>query len=84
MKIISALLILLITGCTTATEIRSPNGQKGFAIECKNMTSCYAKAGEVCPSGYNLVDNDTRTTGASVAFNNAIIQSRSTVVVECK
>jgi hypothetical protein len=54
------LLLPLLFGCTTATEIRGPQGQTMHLIECpgtaNSMGACFNKANSLCPSGYETLD----------------------------
>jgi hypothetical protein len=50
-----------LTACTTAQEIRRPGGQTEYVIGCGAGTGwnvCYARANELCPSGYNTLAED--------------------------
>jgi len=57
-----ALLTLLAarSGCVTARPLTLPSGAQGEVILCNGMArsiaDCYEKAGEACPSGYDVVD----------------------------
>lgn len=53
-----ALTFATLTACTTAQEIRRPNGDIEYVIGCGAGTGwnvCYARANELCPSGYNTL-----------------------------
>ena len=48
----------LVSGCTTAQEIRRPNGEREFLIACGaalGWNICYDRANELCPSGYKTL-----------------------------
>ncbi|WP_115631842.1 hypothetical protein [Buttiauxella agrestis] len=65
--------IFALAACTTTTEINRGEGKKQFLIACGASTpwsTCYDKANEVCPSGYNDVSK-------SGGFN------RKELTVEC-
>ncbi|MGF6440125.1 hypothetical protein QF002_000934 [Paraburkholderia youngii] len=50
-----------LTACTTAQEIRRPGGSTEYVIGCGAGTGwnvCYARANELCPSGYNTLAED--------------------------
>lgn len=82
------LLVLTIAGCTTATEMYGPEGERLISIDCTaasgTMAPCYEKAAEVCPAGYRLIER-TDTVGAPVITAFAVTHTaRRSVVVECK
>jgi hypothetical protein len=56
--------------------ITLPNGLQGQRISCngthQDYDSCFAKAGEVCPDGYDIVDS-----------SNDIEHVRRSVIVRC-
>jgi hypothetical protein len=47
-------LALLLTACTHSKRITAPTGGEGYAIDCYQITDCYAEAGEVCSNGYDM------------------------------
>lgn len=52
---------VLLAGCTTTQEIRRPDGAAEFLIACGaslGWNICYAKANEICPSGYTTLSED--------------------------
>lgn len=69
---IQLLLVLLLSGCATSSELYLANGQKGYAINCNgaanSISTCYEKAGELCGSkGYTLLDRDGEAHGFGIA-----------------
>ena len=56
MKLILPLtLAALVAGCSTAQEIKRPDGSSEYDIQCGAATGwdiCYSKANEICPGGY--------------------------------
>lgn len=70
---------LTMAGCAYR-EVRLPDGDEGFAIECSgtgdSWASCYDVAGELCDSsGYEIINKASDTTEDSA--------SRS-MVIKCK
>jgi hypothetical protein len=61
-NILLLLPLLVIMSCTTAKEITMPSGAKGYAVNCggtaNTWSSCYVKASESCPMGYNVLDKN--------------------------
>ena len=50
--------LLLVAACTTAQEIRRPNGNIEYLIACGSSLGwniCYDRANEVCPNGYTTI-----------------------------
>lgn len=47
-----------LAGCTTAKQIIGPDGTHVYAIDCHPAmpNDCLEKAGEVCPSGYMVLN----------------------------
>jgi hypothetical protein len=70
-----ALLAVLACGGPAATsrQIRGPDGQDNWvAIVCKGVQmNCYARAGEVCPMGYEVADSEGHEGQASSGFANS-------------
>ena len=57
-KTIAVLFALFtLTSCIDAprTEFMGPNGKMVYAISCQTMDDCAAEAGELCPSGHDIV-----------------------------
>ena len=82
--------ILGLVGCATSREIASgPNGRPIHFIRCGSavLEACYAKAAEVCPKGYNLIDQQQAANGILTAptSNSAIfVKGPTSMAVECK
>ncbi|MES1182204.1 MAG: hypothetical protein ABUL60_00240 [Myxococcales bacterium] len=60
---------MLVPACgnAVARPVTTPSGRRGFAIDCRrNQNNCFEKAGEVCPQGYEIVDDARGTTGVQV------------------
>lgn len=56
--IIVSALIALLSSCTTAEEIRRPDGKTQYIIACGaalGWNICYDRANELCPQGYTDV-----------------------------
>lgn len=84
--------IFLISGCATANEVYTPDGQKGYSINCsgKALTwgMCYEKAGELCGTrGYEIIFKSDEQ-GASVVANQFGLYGGSTasrsMIIKCK
>lgn len=62
MKLFVLIVITVTTlACTTAQEIRRPDGSTEYRIACGaglGWNICYDKANKVCPSGYTTLSED--------------------------
>ena len=55
---VGAGVVLALGGCSTAQEIRRPDGRVEYLIACgagAGWNLCYAEANKRCPSGYDTV-----------------------------
>lgn len=83
MRSILTLLLLapMVTACTTARPMALPGGGQGYMVGCNGiqhtMADCYAKAAEICPTGYDIVS----ATAESVPVINPYAR---TMMVRCK
>jgi hypothetical protein len=76
--------VLLLSACAIVTPFNGPNGRPAYSIRCgMNVDACLAKAGEVCPAGYYMVD---RTAGTAImpSGGSFIAAPQHTLAVECK
>lgn len=60
----TVIVCLLLTGCATATPINRGAGQQSeYFLECNGAavpwSKCYAKANQVCPGGYDTLEQAT-------------------------
>jgi hypothetical protein len=77
--------VLVLVGCATATPITTPNGTPGYVIECPDdLPACYQKAAEVCPSGYNVLNQSTASAGAVLVGNTMVASNNHQMTIECK
>lgn len=69
------ILVLLLAGCATATEIKTGDTQQSYIIGCHgmalSMASCFEKANEVCPYGYTPLGNAGESYPLTVAQGTA-------------
>lgn len=89
-----ALLILplLIVGCATSQEIVLPSGDKGFTVNCgtyegNSWSACYKKAGEMCPTGYDILEkneSEDKTLIANQYSIQTLDDDQRTLVIQCK
>jgi hypothetical protein len=83
-------LVVVASACgPTATPIRGPDGTQWWSIACRHSQSeCWAKAGDVCPRGYETADQSGGTTGAT-AINTGytttvVTHYRGEMLIRCK
>jgi len=88
MRFLAAIFLTVLTACASITpqSIRGPNGRQAFAMKCSGMgrtlEACYAKAGELCSSGYTIVDRASGTV--AVPVNGGVMAApTNTLVIEC-
>lgn len=84
-------LILLLAGCTRAAQIVTPDGHQGYAVSCNgsmNSTgSCYEKAGQMCPTGYNIHDGGSESRNFIVASGGGLAGGTATnrhLIISCR
>ena len=78
---------VLIGGCAvSATPIMGPNGGEAYAMNCKGpVEKCYSKAGELCPSGYDVIDRASTAFSVTNSHTGATtVGSRNSLMIECK
>ena len=101
MKNLSILaLAVLLAGCALgplgpykAKIISLPNGEKGKAVDCRNITTCYTRATEACAGEYEILDKSTQQkteldgrfdwrSGRLVSYPSSYTQL--TLLIKCK
>ena len=81
--------LLALAACAEVTPeyFKGPNGRDAYVMRCSGLgrtwAKCYAKAGEICPSGYEVVGQQSGTVAVPVE-GGIIAAPRQTLVVECK
>ncbi|QWD71584.1 hypothetical protein [Polynucleobacter sp. UB-Raua-W9] len=86
-----ALLAVLagVVGCASVAPVKfvGPNGKTAYSMRCsgmgRSMEECYQRAGEVCPSGYNIIDNSSGTV-AMMTQGTMIAGVKRDMAIECK
>jgi hypothetical protein len=82
---------LCLTACATAAPVALPNGTKGYSIDCSgggfSIADCMNKAAEVCKGSYQIVGQDSASTGGVVmpAGNGGVFIAgmQRTMIVSC-
>jgi len=91
MKLLLTTLLISIglAGCMSIDPVpfKGPSGKQGYSMKCSGMgrslDACYQKAGEVCPSGYSIVDRSSGTVGF-MNQGTMMMAPQNGLVIECK
>lgn len=64
---ITVISAMLAACAVPVKQVNGPGGKTAYALSCAGMgrtkASCYEKAGQVCPTGYILYDDNTAAYG---------------------
>lgn len=81
----------LLSGCAVSHQTVMPDGRKGYSINCSGSAMswnyCYEKAGEQCPTGYDILSKDGDVNagfGAGNGWAAGAAGSTRTLLVACK
>ena len=88
-KSLTILLLLPQIGCAVpVTQITGSNGQPAFSMKCSGMgrdrQDCLTKAGEICPKGYSILDDNSQTNGAVMSQGSLIIAHKEYMTISCR
>lgn len=85
---LSNVLFLLASCAVTATPVTGSNGKQAYSMKCsgymRDRQDCLIKAGQLCSSGYDVLDDNSRTNGAMVAGNTILVAHSEYMTVSCK
>jgi len=76
-------------GCASVTpsQFIGPNGKTAYSMRCsglgRTLDECYQKAGLLCPSGYNIIENSSSTV-AMMNQGAMVAAPRRDMAIECK
>ena len=80
---------MLLVSCASIKpqSFIGPNGKQAYTMRCsglgRTLEMCYQKAGEVCPSGYGIVGQNSSTV--AVPINGSFIAApQHNLTIECK
>ena len=88
-SIFLAIVSLLLTACVAVDpqQFVGPNGKSAYSMQCsgkgRTLDACYQKAGEVCPSGYTIIDRASGTLGVPMSGGTVMIPQHQ-MAIECK
>lgn len=86
----SLFLMLLLMSCAEIQpkEFRGPNGKTAYSMKCSGMgrtlDDCYKKAGELCLSGYTIIDRASGTVAVPTSGGGIIAAPQHHLAIECK
>lgn len=85
MRIAFLCVTLLMVGCAiTPKPFTGPSGKQAYSMNCgSDLPGCYQKAGEVCPTGYNILDRASGTVGVPSQGATVMVPTHN-LSIECK
>jgi hypothetical protein len=86
--VLGALLLGAVACGARVSQVRSPDGRDGYALNCRDPEQCYREAGELCPHGYDIFDAHERVErnpfgGFSQQTSDDLVM-RQTMLVACR
>lgn len=73
--------------CASTTRTIMPTGEVGYSISCDGsmvgMNVCFEKAGELCPTGYNIHNQNQSSGWMANGFATGSISTKG-ILVSCK
>lgn len=85
MRIVVAAAALALSACTTVTPFVGPNGKPAHHIDCgSSQQNCMLKAGELCPSGYEVIDRKSGMVAAPVWPAGFVMAEQIAISVQCR
>ena len=87
---------IALGGCASAKEIYTPDGRKGYTVQCpsaggiqNDWGKCFAKAGEICGArGYDILERSSDGSIDRQAFGSgkgeAVTGQTRVMVIQCK
>lgn len=77
-------LLVALSACVAVDSFKGPNGRDAYSMQCGNDSgACYRRAGEVCPSGYDILNQQTGTAAVPVQGGIFAVPQYS-LQIECK
>ena len=61
MKKLFLIFLVVLAGCASAKQVKGPNGENAYQVKCGNAvkSKCTAKAVDLCPHGYIVLDSNS-------------------------
>jgi hypothetical protein len=80
--------VLTLTACAQHVRyehVTGPNGKPAIAMRCGNMPACFKTAGEMCPNGYERLDQQqTLDASGTFAGYGGGAKTRGSMLIQCK
>jgi hypothetical protein len=88
-RLIAVFSAAILSGCVSARPIILPDGTRGQIIRCggtaRDMGSCYEKAGKICPTGYNIEQqNESNGIFVNPVSGMAFPTVNRSLIIQCK
>jgi hypothetical protein len=87
LSVVVVCMLLLSCASIDPREFSGPNGRTAYYMKCsgmgRTMDACYKKAGELCPSGYSIIERGS-DLAAVPANGGTMAVARRSLAVECK
>lgn len=91
MKYLFLIFLLVLAGCASARQVRGPNGGTAYEVKCGNAakSKCTAKAADVCPRGYSVLERNANRYDDLTKVGNAgaleiKADTTTTMLIQCK
>jgi len=96
MDILKTLLLIgflfVLNACATSKEVVLPSGEMGYTVNCgtyegNSWSACYEKAGEMCPTGYDILDkieSDDKQLFATRTQVQTLDDTERSLLISCK
>ena len=81
--------IIFLSACASVNPVpfKGPNGGEAYSMRCSGLgrswDSCFVKAGELCPTGYNII-SQTSSTLIIPSGNSIMAVPKQGLAIECK
>lgn len=81
---------LLAAGCATNSgeAIVGPDGRPAYAMKCsgkmRSMEKCFRDAAELCPTGYDIVSQETGAVGVPASGGGMMVAPSRSMLIQCR
>lgn len=84
----------MLTGLAACSEAISPkpftgpDNRQAFAMKCsgfgRTLSQCYAKSGELCPLGYDIIDVSSGVAAVPTSTGGFIAAPQHSLAIQCR
>jgi hypothetical protein len=77
---------IALTGCVApvrVTHVSGPDGAPAVVLSCHHEANCYERAGELCPAGYDTLNETSGFAIVPTAYG-PVGASRESLLIRCK